>query len=85
MRVFAVEYSAQLINLAQRAVEENRKAHALRKGRPYKRNLPPFAEAVMYLRVAEKRTRQKLESRWNTGNYLGVSSRGNWLGRRMAL
>ena len=39
--IFAVEYSAQLLNRAQRAVKDNRTAYELRKGRPYKRKLPP--------------------------------------------
>ena len=77
VRIFAVEYSAQLLNRAQRAVKDNRTAYELRKGRPYKRKLPPFAEAVMYLRVAEKRMRQKFEDRWNTGIYLGLVERSN--------
>ena len=59
------------------AVKDKRTAYELRKGRPYKRKLPPFAEAVMYLRVAEKRTRQKFEDRWNTGIYLGLVERSN--------
>ena len=77
VRIFAVEYSAQLLNRAQRAVKDNRTAYELRKGGPYKRKLPPFAEAVMYLRVAEKRMRQKFEDRWNTGIYLGLVERSN--------
>ena len=58
-------------------MKDNRTAYELRKGRPYKRELPPFAEAVMYLRVAEKRMRQKFEDRWNTGIYLGLVERSN--------
>ena len=77
VRIFAFEYSSQLLNRAQRAVKDNRTAYELRKGRPYKRELPPFAEAVMYLRVAEKRMRQKFEDRWNTGIYLGLVERSN--------
>ena len=77
VRIFAVEYSAQFLNRAQRAVKDNRTAYELRKGRPYKRKLPPFAEAVMYLRVAEKRMRQKFEDRWNTGIYLCLVERSN--------
>ena len=68
VRIFAVD---------QRAVKDNRTAYEPRKGRPYKRKLPPFAEAVMYLRVAEKRMRQKFEDRWNTGIYLGLVERSN--------
>ena len=74
VRVFAVEYSAQLINRAQRAVKDKRTAYELRKGRPHKRKLPPFADAVMYLRVA---ARQKFEDSWNTGIYLGLVERSN--------
>ena len=70
VRIFAVEYSAHLLNRAQRAVKDNRTAYELRKGRPYKRELPPFA-------VAEKRMRQKFEDRWNTGIYLGLVERSN--------
>ena len=35
VRVFAVEYSARLINRAQRAGKDNRTAYELRKGRPH--------------------------------------------------
>ena len=54
VRIFAVECSAQLLNRAQRAVKDNRTAYELRKGRPYERKFPPFAEAVMYLRVGRE-------------------------------
>ena len=40
VRIFAVEYSAQFLNRAQRAVKDKRTAYELRKGRPYKRKLP---------------------------------------------
>ena len=43
--VFVVEYSAQLINRAQRAGKDNRAVYELRKGRPHKWKLPPFAVA----------------------------------------
>ena len=77
VRIFVVEYSAQLLNRAQRAVTDNRTVCELRKGRLYKRKLPLFAEAVMYLWVAEKRMRQKFEYWWNTGKYLGLVERSN--------
>ena len=72
VRIFAVEFSAQTKNHAQRAVKDNRTAFELREGRLYMRELPPFAEAAMYLCVAEKRTRQKFGDRWNTGIYRGL-------------
>ena len=79
VRVFVVEYSAQLINRAHRAGKDNRTAYELRKGRPHKWKLPPFAEAVMYLRVAEKRARQKFEERWNTAIYLRLVERSDMI------
>ena len=77
VRVFTVEYSSQVNNCAQWVVKDNRTAYELRKGRPCKRNLPPFVEAVMYLRVAEKRARQKFEDSWNKGFYPGLVERSN--------
>ena len=75
MRVFKIEYSAQLINRGQCAVKDNRTAYELRKCRPQNGKLPQFAEAVMYLRVAEKGARQKFEDRWNTCIYQGLVER----------
>ena len=77
IRVFAVEYASQLLNRSQRSSKDNRTAYELRKGRPYRRKLPMYAEAVLYLRVAEKRRRRKFEDRWATGIYLGLVERSN--------
>ncbi len=79
IRVFAVEYASQLINRGQRAIKDNRTAYELRKGRPYRRKLPPFAEAVMFLKVAPTKRRRKYEDRWATGIYLGLVERSNML------
>ena len=49
VRVFAVEYSAQFVNRAQRS----RTMYELRKSRPHERKFAP--------RAAEKRSRQKFE------------------------
>ena len=72
VRIFAVEYSAQLLSRAQRAVKDNRTAYELRKGRPYKRKFPPFAEAVMYLWVGgeedEAEVRGQVEHRHLPGS-----------------
>ena len=72
VRVFVVETWALLINRAQRSGKNNRTAYELRKGRAFKRKLPAFAEAVMYLRVAEKRAGQQFEDRWSTGIFWGL-------------
>ena len=72
VRVFVVETWALLINRAQRSGKNNRTAYELRKGRAFKRKLPAFAEAVMYLRVAEKRAGQQFEDRWSTVIFWGL-------------
>jgi len=77
IRVFAVEYASQLLNRGQKAIKDNRTAYELRKGRPYKRKLPPYSEAVMFLKVALNKRRQKAEDRWATGIYLGLVERSN--------
>ena len=77
IRVFAIEYAAQLLNRGQKAIKDNRTAYELRKGRPYRRKLPRYSEAVGYLKVAQGRRRMKFEDRWSTGIYLGLVERSN--------
>ena len=55
-----------VVNSAQHPVKDDGTARESRKGWSHNRKLPLFADAVMCLRVSEKRTRQKFEKRWNT-------------------
>ena len=77
VRVWAVEYASQLLNRSQRSLKDNRTAYELRRGKPFRRKLPAFAEAVMFFRVADQRRRMKFEDRWLTGIYLGLVERSN--------
>ena len=52
--------------------KDGRTAYELRKGRPYRRPLPPFGEAVMYLKVAVNKRRRKYEDRFGTGIFVGL-------------
>ena len=79
LRIYAVEYAGQLLNRSQRAAKDNRTAYEIRKGKPYRRKLPPFGEAVMYMPVSTVRRRRKFEDRWETGIYLGLVERSNML------
>ena len=74
VRVLTLENASQLFN---RGVKDNTTAYGLRKGGPYKRKLPPSAEAVMYLSGAENRRRRKFEDRRATGIYLALVERSN--------
>ncbi|CAK0871008.1 unnamed protein product [Prorocentrum cordatum] len=79
LRIYAVEYAGQLLNRSRRAAKDNRTAYEIRKGKPYRRKLPPFGEAVMYMPVSTVRRRRKFEDRWETGIYLGLVERSNML------
>ena len=72
LRIWAIEYAGQLISRAQVSSKDGRTAYELRKGRPYRRPLPPFGEAVMYLKVAVNKRRRKYEDRFGTGIFVGL-------------
>eukprot|EP00959_Pyramimonas_sp_CCMP1952_P134650 2817920-Pyramimonas_sp.AAC.1 len=46
VRVWAVEHASQVINRGQKASKDGRAAYESRQGRPHRRKLPAFAEAV---------------------------------------
>ena len=62
-----VEYCGTLVTLFLVGADGLTAYHRLR-GRPWKIQLPPFGECVEYLR----RTRHKLQARWDKGLFLGV-------------
>ena len=70
LRIWAIEYAGQMINRAQVSSKDGRTAYELRKGRPYRRPLPPFGEAVMYLKVALNKRRRKYNDRFGTGIFV---------------
>ncbi|CAK0797196.1 unnamed protein product [Prorocentrum cordatum] len=79
LRIYAVEYAGQLLNRSQPAAKDSRTACEIRKGKTYRRKLPPFGEAVMYMPMSTARRRRKFEDRWETGIYLGLVERSNML------
>ncbi len=50
-------------------------AFELRKGRCYRRRLPPFGEKAMYLEAGKLRS--QLQDRWHEGIFLGVQDRSD--------
>ena len=62
-----IEYSATLQNIFQIGSDGMTAFHRL-KGKPWRVDLPSFGECVEF----KKRTGSKLESRWESGIYLGV-------------
>ena len=52
VRIYTIEYAAQLLNRSQRAAKDNQTAHEIRWGKPCRQKLPPFGEAVMYTQIA---------------------------------
>ena len=64
-----VEYSSTLLNLFQVGSDGLTPYHRL-KGKPWKIDLPSFGECIEF----KKRTSTKLESRWESGLYLGVKT-----------
>ena len=49
MLVWAVRYAGQMLARSQRSTLDGKTAYELRKGKPYRRQLPPFGEAVAYM------------------------------------
>jgi len=65
--VWAIRYAGQLLSRFQRAHDDGRAAYERRKGRSYKRKLPEFSKLVMFMSVADKKHRKKLDERFFTG------------------
>jgi hypothetical protein len=73
---WAVRYAGQLLSRFQKAHDDGKTAFERRKGRPYKRRLPSFAELVMFMTVADRAgPRRKLDERFSTGMYVGLVER----------
>ena len=70
MLVWAVRYAGQILSRAQRSTLDGKTAYELRKGKPYRRKLPPFGEAVAYMKAGKRRA--KLADRFFIGLYLGL-------------
>jgi len=66
---FLVKAAADLLNRAQRGLD-GRTAYELRRGKPYRKALPPPGEKVLYLPAGKRVSR--LEDRWKPGIYLGI-------------
>ena len=68
--VWAVRYAGQMLSRAQRSTFDGKTAYELRRGKPYRRRLPPFGEAISFMRPGKHRA--KLSDRFETGIYLGL-------------
>ena len=77
VRLWAIEYAAQLYNRFAKSSEDGRTPYELRRGKPFRRRLPLFVEPVLYMKVAKGKRRQKHEDRFETALYLGLIDRSN--------
>ena len=75
LRAWAVRYAGQVISRFHCSTFDGKTPYELRKGRPYRRELPEFGESIMYLTVPRGKRRHKFEDRWLTGLFLGLVSR----------
>ena len=57
--VWAVEYAGQIESRTHRYTGVGRTAFELRRGKPYKRKLPPFGEKVMALTLGKKKMKSE--------------------------
>ena len=73
IRKWAVEYAGQLLPRCLRSTKDGKTSYERRRGKTYKRRLPTFSEAVMYMAVRKgaKRVR-KCDDRWKTGIFVGL-------------
>ena len=74
MLPWLVRDAASMISRTRRGVV-GRTAFELRRGKPYKRQLLPFGDKVMYL--AAGKLKSKLSDRWCEGLFLGVQDRSD--------
>ncbi len=58
--------------------EDGKTAHRRLKGKDFKKEVAEFGECVWYLRARSKE-QDKLESRWDTGMWLGIL---DWIHRK---
>ena len=69
-----VRHAGSMISRGRRGID-GRTAFELRRGKPYRRKLPPFGEKVMWLKAGKPKSR--LEDRWKEGLFLGVQDRSD--------
>ncbi len=69
-----VRRAGSMISRTRRGAD-GRTAFGLRKGKTYRKRLPPFGEKVMYLAAGKQKSR--LLDRWHEGLFLGVQDRSN--------
>ena len=65
-----IRHAAMLLNIGQRG-DDGRTAWERVKGRRFNREIPEFGERVMYLKP-DSLGKDKLDSRWETGHFLGI-------------
>ena len=65
-----VRHAAMLVNIGQRG-DDGRTAWERVKGRRFNRDVPEFGERIMYLKP-NSLGKDKLDSRWETGHFLGI-------------
>ena len=73
--VRAVRGASQLINRFQKSSITGRTPYEARRGKPFKRELPPFGESVMYMRVGKSDKKAKFDDRFLSGLFLGLSEK----------
>jgi hypothetical protein len=69
-----VRHAGSMISRTRRGAD-GRTAFELRKGRCYRRRLPPFGEKVLYLEAGKLKS--QLQDRWHEGIFLGVQDRSD--------
>ena len=73
---WAVEYAGQMLTRGQISKVDGLTGYERRKGKPYRRALPEFGEAIMYMPVKGNK-KNKLEDRFVSGIYVGLVERSN--------
>ena len=73
--LWAIEYAGSLLSRSQRSTRDGRAAYELRRGKKFKRPLPEFGEAVMYMPAGKRKAKEKLEERYVSGIFLGLVER----------
>ena len=64
-----VRHAGVVLAIGQRG-KDGRTGHELRRGKPFRRKIPPFGEKVFYLPVGKRQSR--LTDRWLPGLFLGL-------------
>ena len=73
-----VKYTTAMIN-RRRIGPDGRTAYELRKGRPFKKPLPTFAEKILFFIPGSTKGPARVEPRWEDGVFLGISDRSDEL------